>query len=251
MIILMKELIPNETPTVSFSSLADIHGNFHIDLPEPADCFLFAGDIFLKRGGDRKQQLIQQYEDLPDALEFLRSIPAELIVMIAGNHDYLFELLGKETTNYVLNNYGLLRGEEAPEIIYLENDSVEFKGKTIWGTPHSAFEEEKKWPRTHAFVLDGDDYIEQVQLPEVDIILSHSSPEYSGIADHPRAASHLQKEIERVCPEVLVSGHFHWMRGEHRIGDTKAFVPAATQPYREGVVPYSVFEEDLYFYFEL
>jgi Icc-related predicted phosphoesterase len=230
--------------------LADLHGNFQLPPPKQSDLFLFAGDFFARRDSDYKRELLEQHRQLPLLLRWLKKIPATKIFFIAGNHDYLLHTLGPDVL-------ALLLQEEGISATYLENSSATWKGLSIWGTPHVASSPDGSYPRSPAFVLHPDDYQERVILPPSDIILSHNSPWYDfekeekNFIDSEKAARHLRAEILRSNPELFVSGHFHWMRGERKIGSSTVIVPSAVGPYIPGEPDYQLVSRDPYLYFDL
>lgn len=250
----------------SFATVSDIHENYP-DSPASVDALLIAGDVFGREFWDRKQELVRQFHALPAFIRFLAFVEADTVILISGNHDYLFELLGLETTNHVLNNelkkYSRTHSVTVPKVIYLENSGTEFQGLQIWGTPLSAQSPSGLYPRTKAFVLNQDDYCEQVSLPKKQaIILSHNSPnltkEDHTPIDSTKAGMSLEKEIINAAPEIFISGHFHWMRGTYSIGSTKVINPSATRAYPpkpeildKNEPNYIPVPEDPYFYFEI
>lgn len=140
---------------------------------------------------------------------------------------------------------------------YLENSGASYGGISLWGTPYVASSTDGVYPRSSAFVLSEESYKQQVSLPEVDIILSHSSPWYDftqkeeTLVDSENAARHLRQEVLRQEPRLIVSGHFHWMRGKRQIGQTESFVPSAVLPYLPNSADYEVVPEDPYMYYSL
>lgn len=232
------------------SALGDLHENFHLPPPREADLFLFAGDFFARKHTDWQDEVLRQYHKLPELGSWLRAVPARQIFFVAGNHDYIFRALGERTVNYWL-------GQEGIPATYLEDAFGEYKGLSIWGTPWVSSSPDGKFPLSSAFVLGVDAYREKTSLPSADIILSHNSPWYDfpssreNFLDSPAAAQHLRSEIIRTEPQVLVSGHFHWMRGRRRIGQTQSLVPSATRPYLPEEAPYGLVSGDPYLYFSL
>lgn len=246
---------------VRFAAISDIHEQFP-DPCMPADCLLFPGDMFLGFSAEMtrdeyNKHLIRQSEViLPEVIEYFLGLPVDTIIMTAGNHDHLFDFLGLELTNYVLNQKMTaaarkINQNEYPRIIYLENSFCEFKGLKIWGTPFSPLSPNGVYPRTRTFVLSGEDYIEQLNIPDADIILSHATPDLNDDEppDNLDALDYLESEIKRAGPKVLVSGHYHWMRGKYRIGETDVLVPANTLKHTGPTI--QAIKEDPYMYFEL
>jgi Icc-related predicted phosphoesterase len=248
----------------SFAAISDIHENYP-DQPARADALLIAGDCFAIKSFMHKQEnlhaeLIRQERELDRLVEFILDVEVKQVVIIAGNHDYLFEILGPELVNYALNHRARkaanLRKMDPPEIVYLENSGFEFQGHQIWGTPHAAKIKESPWPRSTSFVLDEEDYLANFKLQPADIILTHNSPNLNGKEppDSLPASDKLAEEIKRVKPQVVICGHYHWMRGEYQWPGTKLLSSSRTKPYdRDNLEDDTVefYQDAPYFYFEL
>lgn len=238
-----------------FAALSDIH-QLPVAPPEPVDCLLFAGDALqgylIDEDFDYHKQLIYQYQALPQFVNWLSLTSADEVIMISGNHDYLFELLGAATTEYVLNNMLQQYSYPTPQITVLDNSLTTFAGKTIWGTAYCSMNPEQSKPFSSAYLLTEEQYL-LTSLPVADIILSHLPPELPSAkpVDSLKAAKHLKAEIMRVKPQVVVAGHYHWLRGEYQIEDSKIIIPSVAQEYRKDVPGVHAIQEDPYIYFEL
>src|SRR5258705_531527 len=99
----------------SIVALADTHG-FHAELSvPPADILIHAGD--LTRSGTRVQ--------LEGALAWLKSLPHRHKVLVAGNHDFIFEQEPAEAA----------RLAREAGLHYLLDGEVTLEGLRIWGSP--------------------------------------------------------------------------------------------------------------------
>ena len=122
-------------------------------MPIPqGDILLFGGDMC----GPGKLYEIERFGD------WLRSLPHPHKVVIAGNHDWPFEL----APNKALSALG-------EDIIYLQDEAVEIEGLKIYGSPWQP--EFFNW----AFNLKRGERLKAAwsQIPEdVDILITHGPP---------------------------------------------------------------------------
>lgn len=177
---------------------ADLHGSLPW-IPE-CDILLLGGDIL---PDDHQPQRIRNWAH-NDFRHWLEEVPAQHIVGIAGNHDFLFE-----------------QEPWLPKRLpwtYLRDDLVNVEGLLIYGTP---------WvPNLPGWAFHGgmDNRCKACcfKCPsQVDIVLSHG-PMY-GYADHtgPRHGSidvgciEMAEVIEHVRPKAYVCGHIHEAYGHY------------------------------------
>ena len=124
--------------------------------------------------------------------------PHRYKVMIAGNHDFLFE------------EDAIRSRELIPEgVTYLNDSGVTIEGVSIWGSPIT--------PRFFdwAFNRDRGQQIEKHwrQIPNgTDILITHGPP--AGILDRTiqgdvTGCEDLMRHVERVRPKLHVFGHIH------------------------------------------
>lgn len=136
------------------TAFSDTHGFHHKAKIEPTELLIFAGDCMTSGYG---------YPQLISFLDWFKLQPAKYRVMIAGNHDRVFENY-PDTVKDILNGY--------PEITYLEDSSVDIEGYKIYGTPHS------KIFYNWAFNRSEED-LERLfsRIPsDTDILVSHAPP---------------------------------------------------------------------------
>ncbi|MBM3192153.1 MAG: hypothetical protein FJZ63_05855 [Chlamydiae bacterium] len=180
---------------------ADLHGR----LPsiQACDLLLLAGDIC--PSGSLQQQ--RGWLDT-SFRKWLEEIPAQEVVTVAGNCDYLFE--------------------KAPELVpknlrmhYLENTVLPVRGLVLFGCPwqlpfHGVFnKKEKELEALYAKIPQ-----------EVDIVISHGPP--FGILDQVKYFSEelgeevllhtgslaLRKRLLQLHPQLMVFGHIHGAQGQ-------------------------------------
>lgn len=168
--------------------LSDTHGR-HNDLNVPdGDILLHAGD-FTRRGSEA---------EISDFNTWLGSLPHAHKVVIAGNHDFLFESEPRKARE-------LLSNAE-----YLEDSGVTLMGLRIWGSPVS--------PRFFDWAFNrergNDIHRHWRMIPEnTDILLVHTPAQ--GLLDKIWLGRHvgceaLRHELEtRIKPLLLVCGHIH------------------------------------------
>jgi predicted phosphohydrolase len=167
--------------------LSDTHGlHEHLRVPE-GDLLLHAGD-FSKAG---RADEIERFD------RWLGTLPHEHKVVVAGNHDFLFERDPARAR-------ALLRSAS-----YLEDGLLEIGGLRIWGSPW------QPWFFDWAFNLPrGPELAAKWALvpDRVQVLVTHGPP--AGILD--RTASEesvgchdLAHALERIAPRLHVFGHIH------------------------------------------
>lgn len=184
-------------------ALADLHGH----LPEivPCDLLLLGGDLCpVDRDGIPGQERWLRERFAP----WLEQLPAEYVVGVAGNHDFIFQD----------------EPERVPELpwTYLLDETVQIDGLTVHGTPWQPVFGD--W----AFNLPEDDMAKRFALipEEADVLLCHGPPR--GYGDWVNGAQRrvgsraLMNAILRTRPHLCVFGHIHEGRGNwqhvHRDG---------------------------------
>ena len=199
--------------------ISDTHGRHRNFTTPPGDILIHAGDIMTD--GYRSREI-------SDFNTWLGEQPQVKKVVIAGNHDRLFE--STTSAQGVLTN-----------AIYLENSEVEIDGLKFWGSP--AQPEFYNW----AFNYKRGEDIDRIwrMIPDdTDVLITHGPP--SGILDTVRSGKehlgcgNLRAATVRVKPKLHVFGHIHGGYGEFDDGTTH-FVNAsllneAYQPVNQPIV---------------
>ena len=170
--------------------ISDTHGQHRkFDIPE-GDVLIHAGD-FMWSG--------RNYEEIIDFDVWLGSLPHKHKIVIAGNHDILFE------QQYSARNH-------LTNATYLQDSGIEIDGLKFWGAPWQP--EFNNWafnvPRGAAIKKYWD------LIPEgTDVLITHGPPwgkldrvvpkhgvEHLGCGE-------LLKAVDRVQPRLHVFGHIH------------------------------------------
>jgi Icc-related predicted phosphoesterase len=159
--------------------------------------------------------------------KWLQSLPHSHKIVIAGNHDWLFERQKKQAIELLKADY--------PNIVYLEDSGIEIMGLKFYGSPW------QPWFYSWAFnVTRGQLHKYWDLIPSgLDILVTHGPP--MGILD--QAAAHLGSEhvgcaelitaVERTKPKIHVFGHIHGGYGKRQYGDTAFYNAAAVdEAYR-------------------
>jgi len=184
--------------------LSDTH-DLHERLTVPdGDVLLHAGDLSMRGTADQIRAL--------DA--WLGSLPHPHKVVIAGNHDWLFERDPRRAR-------ALLRNA-----IYLQDEGAEVAGLSIWGSPW------QPWFYDWAFNLPRGPELaaKWARIPDgVDVLLTHGPP--AGVPDRNADGDEtgcvdVGQAGARVRPRLHVFGHIHEGHGRCEREGTQ-FVNAA------------------------
>lgn len=168
--------------------LSDTHGRHaELDVPE-GDVLVHAGD-FTARGRER---------EVADFGAWLAAQPHAHKVVVAGNHDFLFE---REP----------VRAREllGQEILYLQDSGAKLAGLTFWGSPW------QPWFHDWAFNLQRGAALAEIwaRAPAgVDVLVTHSPP--MGVLDRTSRGERvgcedLRDALTRIRPALHVFGHIH------------------------------------------
>jgi Icc-related predicted phosphoesterase len=205
-------------------ALSDQHGVLP-DIPS-CDLLLIAGDVCPISNHDLSFQANWLARDFR---WWLARLPARKIVLIAGNHDLVFQ--------------------EQPHLIprdlpatYLQDSRLEWEGLRIWGTPW------QPWFFDWAFNLYEDDLKTKWALipDDTDILVVHGPPRGFGDGVPERdgirrtGSPSLLERISEVRPKLVVYGHIHEGRGEWRVGNSiLANVTILDEGYRHVYEPWA------------
>lgn len=195
--------------------ISDTHEEYpNLSVPD-GDLLVHAGDSSI--GGSP--------EEIMRLNEWLGEQPHRYKVIIAGNHDFVFESSPALARSFITN------------AIYLENDEVMVGGLRIWGSPVTPWfydwafnRRDEALKRCWAAVPTG-----------VDVLITHGPP--YGILDKTIAGEHvgckhLARELERIAPRLHVFGHIHEAHGRlERGGVTYVNASNLDEGYRLAYAP--------------
>lgn len=183
---------------VTLVAIADTH-LFHDDLVVPdGDILVHAGD--LTRNGN--------LEELAAAAAFLRVLPHESKVVIAGNHDFC------------LQRAPVRARRKLQGLTYLEDEAATICGLRFWGSPWQPwfFDWAFNLPRGPALAARW------ARIPtDTDVLVTHGPPRGHGdrtADDRREGCDDLLARVEAVQPMLHVFGHIHEDRGTWRVGRT-------------------------------
>lgn len=178
--------------------LSDTHntqGNF--DVPD-GDLLVHAGDF----------SMMGREHEIRDFDAWLGTLPHRRKIVVAGNHDWMFQTDPPRALSMITN------------ATYLEDSEATVEGLHVWGSPW------QPWFFDWAFNLQRGREIaaKWALIPAgVDILITHGPPadildtvprgEHVGCAD-------LKRELARVKPRLHVFGHIHDAYGTHRADGT-------------------------------
>ena len=194
---------------------SDCHGMLHeVDVPD-GDVLVLAGDVLANRYGNRARlsDAKWQLEELDRLAKWLDVLPHRRVVLIAGNHDFVFQHEARAARK-ILSSH--------PKIVYLKDSGAEVCGLKFYGSPHTPFfcDWSFNLPR------DGDELRKAwAKIPSgLDVLVTHGPP--FGILDRTPSGEQvgcalLLERIETVRPRYSVFGHIHDSYGRTRVGETE------------------------------
>ena len=193
-------------PKVRIVCISDTHGQ-HAKLNVPdGDVLIHAGD-FMAFGYMPK--------GIVDFNRWLGKQPHRHKVVIAGNHDLMFE-----------HHPGAARGLLGNGI-YLENSGMELLGLKIWGSPVQP--EFNNWAFNVARGEAIRRYWEMIPA-NTDVLVTHGPPFGQLDKSHPLSThlgcEELASAVERIKPRLHVFGHIHGGHGSSTLNGTQ-FVNAS------------------------
>jgi Icc-related predicted phosphoesterase len=181
-------------------ALSDMHGYLQ-DVKGQYDLIIIGGDMC--PGNDHSVEFQSNW--LADKFNpWLKSLPSDNVVCIAGNHDFIFERARPLVPKLKCH--------------YLQDSKVEIDGVKIWGSP---------WSRKFfdwAFMGEEDklSMVWDKILKDTDILVVHGPPFQAGdvVRGEYVGSTSLKWWIERNQPKLVICGHIHEAHGIYNIGDT-------------------------------
>jgi Icc-related predicted phosphoesterase len=172
------------------------------DLLPGGPILVHAGDV----SGRGTETEIRQF------LDWFSKLPYMHKVLIAGNHDFFFEVAKPEEVAALIAEY--------PGITYLNDSGATIEGIKFWGSPVTPFFHNWAFNRYSNEIKPHWDMI-----PEgIDVLITHGPPK--GILDFTEydrdnvGCPTLLKKVKQIKPKVHVFGHIHEARGKEEIDGT-------------------------------
>lgn len=151
--------------------------------------------------------------DLEPFLLALGQLRYQLIIVVAGNHDHIFQRFPRQSRQML----------SAATIHYLEDEGLEWGGLRFWGSPWTLWRETASL-ESMAFAAGPDAIAEKwVLIPDnTDILITHSPPH--GILDGSDygfsfGCPLLSQRVAEIQPLVHIFGHVHEDRGIMQLHD--------------------------------
>lgn len=203
---------------MKITAISDMHG--YLPEIEQTDLLLICGDfspLEIQTKIERMKLWMEVY-----LIPWFMKIPAEKIVFIAGNHDFICDssflfydvpgITGIDFNNEILKPL-LRKNKIENKVCYLCNSSTKFKGLKIYGCPY--VEGCRRWAFSQAEMRDVYD-----NIPKCDILITHQPPLYKNIGrtfinnvEWEFGSEGLLKVIQKRKPRYLFCGHIH--DGDH------------------------------------
>lgn len=183
------------------------------DLLPGGPILVHAGDVS-GRGSEREIRLF---------LDWFSKLPYMHKVLIAGNHDFFFEVAGKEAVDELLAEY--------PGITYLNDSGVTIEGIKFWGSPITPYFHNWAFNRLSSELAEHWALIPN----DIDVLITHGPP-YEILDKVFYDKMHvgctlLRKKVMEVKPQVHVFGHIHEAMGVHEENGT-TFINASVVDLR-------------------
>lgn len=143
---------------------------------------------------------------------WLRDSPFIAVVLIAGNHDILFQKKAEKARKLLSKH---------DKIYYLEDSGCRVEGISFYGTPW-----QPEFGSGWAFTLDTEQELNKKwqNIPsDVQVLISHGPP--AGILDftvdgkHVGSSSLLAETTQRIKPQLHLFGHIHEGYGKCTLGE--------------------------------
>jgi len=149
---------------------SDGHGEFPYNWAneEHVDVIIIAGDIvplYIQRSPESSLNWFES-----EFFDYVRSVNADKVILIAGNHDFMFEYFDKTFLLSEIKNHSL-----DDKLIYLQDDTYEYGGEKFYGTPWIA--DLRNWA---FYAKDLDEKFSHIQ-PDTTILITHMPPRVGSV----------------------------------------------------------------------
>lgn len=198
-------------------ALSDTHAEHrHVTVPD-GDVLVFAGDLMTCG---------RRFAEVVSFCQWFKSQPHKYKILVAGNHDRLFE-----------SQLPMCRGEMGATVRYLQDSGTEIDGIKFWGSPY------QPWFMDWAFNVHRGEQIKRhwdLIPADTDVLITHG-PAY-GVLDQMTpegltsswgskliippsehlGCEELRTAVDRVNPKVHIFGHIHGSHGSQGYTDWEA-----------------------------
>ncbi len=182
--------------------LSDTHKREGLVKVPDGDLLIVAGDFCLEG----------THPEAAGFARWLKRLPHKHKVVIAGNHDHVFQ-----------KHPHLAEGEFAEGVHYLYEKAIEIEGYTIYGAPWTP-----RYNQDNSFIKERGEDIRQHwdRIPDsTDILITHGPP-YNVLDVQEQGilcgCKDLLDAVLRVRPQLHVFGHIHPGHGTYRYSDEKS-----------------------------
>lgn len=109
---------------------SDGHGEFPHNWAEEnhVDVVIIAGDIVPLHIQRNPESSLNWFES--EFFDYVRAVKADKVILVAGNHDFMFEYFDK---SFILSEIKMHSLDD--KLIYLQDDMYEYGGEKFYGTP--------------------------------------------------------------------------------------------------------------------
>ena len=189
----------NNNSFMKFVLISDTHDQQPTNPIPDGDFLIHCGDIF---GNDSVDNLVRFNE-------WMGSLPHKHRIVIAGNHDFLFEKQNQFARSLLTN------------VIYLQDEFIEIEGFKIYGSPwQPCFYD---W----AFNLPRGEPLKQKWslIPtDTDILITHGPPysilDRSEFENSSVGCKELLQRVKVIKPKIHAFGHIHEGYGVQKLEGT-------------------------------
>ncbi len=202
-------------------AFSDMHGNLDFKV-EPCDIVMICGDLIPLHIQGYTTPSEEWYKTV--FIPWCSALPCQKVLFVAGNHDF-FAMRHPDRIRL------MLQGQD--KVVYLDCETYEYDGKTIYGTPMC--KPFGRWAFMPPYEEQDEKYERHLKAIEhIDVVMAHDAP--YGVSDIILQkdcwwadGSHIGNKslatfIEKAQPKYCLHGHLHTSnREEEMLGNTKVY----------------------------
>ena len=173
----------------------------------PCDILIHTGDIFMTGKYRSRSTSIRKLQEFN---EWTKTLPAERVILIGGNHDFILETLSEEEIELLLDN-----------IIYLQNSTVSLHNFHFIGCPFSSGISGNNTFQSQSFKDQSDQFITECKR-EFNENKNKNKNENKNENKNIVLLTHdyIKSYQEQLHPVLYVVGHNHFAGGISMVDDT-------------------------------